>query len=100
MDQIVEEPSTKAMSKLKIFEAYCDSKEKKYEIFRNDTLTFNDSPRQDAIVMSNIEEVSNPDVTVNATNMDTNINYGEPIITSLPEMTVVTTPKILFPRLV
>ncbi|CAH1440457.1 unnamed protein product [Lactuca virosa] len=48
---------------------------------------FHDSPRKDATVESNTEETSNPNVTVHASNVDTNINYVEPISNSLPETT-------------
>ncbi|CAI9262671.1 unnamed protein product [Lactuca saligna] len=68
------------------------SEETKDEIFRNDDVTFHNSPREDATVESNIEEIRNLDVTVNASNVDTNINFGEPIITLLPEKTNVIRP--------
>ncbi|CAH1454002.1 unnamed protein product [Lactuca virosa] len=42
---------------------------------------------------SNIEETSNPDVTVNASNMNTRINSSKPNITSFPENIVVTPPE-------
>lgn len=85
--QTIEYPSTTASPILNTFEADHDSKETKDEVFANDDLTFNVSPQTDISVESNTEETKNPDVTVNASNVDTNIDYGEPISTLLPEPT-------------
>ncbi|CAH1451330.1 unnamed protein product [Lactuca virosa] len=54
---------------------------------------FHVSPRKDATVLWNIKETSNHDVTINESNVDTNIDSGEPIITWLPKKTVVTPPE-------
>lgn len=79
-----EEPSTKATTPLRNFEADRDSEETKDEVFGNDDLTLHASPRKDTNVESNFEEIRIPDDTVNASDVDTNIDSSEPIITSIP----------------
>lgn len=57
--------------------------------------SFHVSPRKDTPVKSIFEETSNSDVNANISNVNANINSCEQTITSLPEKTIVTPPKVL-----
>ncbi|CAI9290701.1 unnamed protein product [Lactuca saligna] len=88
------EPSSKAPTLLRTIETYRDNEATKDDLFNNDDETFCVSPRKDTTVESNFEETSILDVNVNVSDIDTNINFGEQIITSLPEQTQVTPTEI------
>ncbi|CAH1413325.1 unnamed protein product [Lactuca virosa] len=88
--QTVEEISTTA----KVVDGDKDSEEMEEMIHKTDDLTFHVSPRKDATVESHGEEISNQDVTVHTYNVDTNINTGATISTSIAELKIVTPPEV------
>ncbi|CAI9282257.1 unnamed protein product [Lactuca saligna] len=60
--------------------------------------SFHVSPRKDTSVKSNFKEACTPNVNVNISNMDANINSGEQLITSLPKKTNLTPPEVLYSK--
>lgn len=85
--QTFEELSTTATPTTNIFEEDQDREE------THDDLPLHDSRRKDSTIESHTKETHNPDVTVNASDMDTNIDSSESISTSLPKSISVTPPE-------
>ncbi|CAI9282171.1 unnamed protein product [Lactuca saligna] len=71
-----------------------DSEEKEDDLLVKHDQTFSISPRKDTNVESNFKELCIPNVTMNASDVDTNINSSEHIITSLPHHITVTPPRV------
>ncbi|CAI9282150.1 unnamed protein product [Lactuca saligna] len=63
-------------------------------MFGNDDFMFHNSPRKDTNVELNTEKISIPNVTVNTSDVDTNIASSEPVITLIPKQTSITPPEV------
>lgn len=88
------EPCIQSTSPSRMLEPDRDSEETEDATFGNDDQTFCVSPREDTYIEFNTEEIHIHDLTINTSDVDINVASSEPLITSIPEQTIVTPPEV------